>query len=92
MYVIFEIDYHVTQIGIELADLVAGDDLELLIFLLPPPELWDCRYKASYPVYVVLRIKPRDFCTCYRQALYKLAASSAHEGRVIFKNLIFIFN
>lgn len=41
----------------------AKDDLVFLISLSPFPMCWECRYLPSYPVYMVLKVKPRASCT-----------------------------
>ena len=41
---------------------IAGDVLELLILLPPPPKNWDYKYVLPHPIYGVLGVKPNDSC------------------------------
>lgn len=50
----FETGSHMALAGLKFY--IAKDKSELLIFLPPPFECWDCRFMAPCPVYAVLGI------------------------------------
>lgn len=49
---------------------IAKDNLELLIFVLLPPEGWDYRCVLQCLLYVVLGIEPRTLCMMIKHSVH----------------------